>query len=82
MHQKVLQLKEFQICAYFFSSLRSCWVISNFCYFSQNKSFLAYLGPMLPPGDKNWQLIYPNLPNGLGLKIGGTLNPSILLVKW
>jgi hypothetical protein len=36
---------------------------------------------MLPPGDKNWQLIYPNLPNGLGLKIGGTLNPSILLVK-
>ncbi len=24
------------------------------------KSQKTYLGPMLPPGDKNWQLLYPN----------------------
>jgi len=32
----------------------------DFCDFSLNKSHETYLEPMLPPGDRNWQLIYPN----------------------
>ncbi len=29
------------------------------CDFSLNKSCKTYLGPVLPPGNKIWQLIYP-----------------------
>jgi len=40
-------------------------------WFLQNKSCKIYLGPMLPPGDKNWQLIYPNCARDcIGLRIG------------
>jgi len=28
--------------------------------YSQNKSCKIYTGLMLAPGDRNWQLIYPN----------------------
>ncbi len=30
-------------------------------WFFIQKSFETYWGPMLPPGGRNWQLIYPNL---------------------
>ncbi len=33
----------------------------DFLIFHQ-KSVRTYLGPMLPPDDINWQLIYPNYP--------------------
>jgi hypothetical protein len=37
----------------------------QFCDFSLTKSFKTYLGPMLPPDDRHWQLIYPNFLHGL-----------------
>ncbi len=35
------------------------WLLNYYqcCDFSQNKSCKTYLGPMLPPGSRNWQLI-------------------------
>jgi hypothetical protein len=33
---------------------------NQFCDFSLNKSCKAYLGTMLPPVGKNWQLISPH----------------------
>ena len=44
----------------FFSSFSGCWVIQNFCNFSLIKSCKTYLRPILPPGGRNWQLIYAN----------------------
>jgi hypothetical protein len=35
-----------------------------FLSFSINKSFKTYLGQMLPPGGKNWQLISPHYGDG------------------
>ncbi len=35
----------------------------QFCNFFLNKSGIAYLGPMLPPSSRHWQLIYPNSVN-------------------
>jgi hypothetical protein len=32
----------------------------SYCDFSLNKSYKTYLRPMLPPGGRNWQLIYTN----------------------
>jgi hypothetical protein len=58
--KKCLKLLGFQIWAYFSLAL----VLLNyyqFCDYSLNKSSTAYLRPMLPPGDINWELIYPNL---------------------
>ena len=31
-----------------------------FCDFSLNKGQKTHVGPMLPPGDRNWQRVYPN----------------------
>ncbi len=45
----------------FFSSFSGCWVFNYFWNFSQNKSCQTYLGPMLPPGSRNLQLIPPYL---------------------
>jgi hypothetical protein len=32
----------------------------KYCDFSFNNCCKAYVGPMLSPGDRNWQLIYPD----------------------
>jgi hypothetical protein len=48
-------------------------VFSKFCYFSLNKSYKTYLGPMLSPGVRNWQLIYPNCQSSIAAIIVGTL---------
>ncbi len=32
----------------------------QFCDFSENKNCKTYLGSALPPGGRNWHLIYPN----------------------
>jgi hypothetical protein len=57
MHQIIQKFYGFQICANVFASftelLASLW-------FSQNKSHKFYPGPMLPPIDRNFQLIYSN----------------------
>jgi len=63
IHQKFLKFQGSQICAYFFSSYRDCWVFNHFVReFSLNKSCKTYLDPMLPPGARNWQPISPHLP--------------------
>jgi hypothetical protein len=38
------------------------WLLryKQFCDFSLNESWKTYAGPMRPPFDRNWQLIYPN----------------------
>ncbi len=50
----------FQIRAYFFFGFRGCWVISKFMIFFAIKCCKTYLGPILPPGNRSRQLIYPN----------------------
>ncbi len=40
--------------------LHWCLKCVLFCDFSLNKSCETSLGPMLPPGGRTWQLIYPN----------------------
>jgi len=42
------------------SSFSGCWVIINFVIFFVLKSPKIYLGPTLPPGNRKWQLNYPN----------------------
>jgi hypothetical protein len=48
------------MCIFYFwiESLLSYWHIRDF---SRNKSWTTYPRPMLSPGGRNWQLIYPNL---------------------
>ncbi len=43
----------------FFSSFSYSRVINKFVIFHQIKVEKFYLEPMLPPGGRNWQLIYP-----------------------
>ncbi len=47
------------MCLFF---LQLQWLLSyqRFCDFSPNKSCKTQLGPMLPPGSRNWQLISPH----------------------
>ncbi len=65
---------------YLFQWLQSFWQI---CDFSQNKSCETYLGPMLQPGGRNWQLIYSNskpvshLPNDTSSPISKEFNDLI-----
>ncbi len=60
MFLNLVKIQGFQICVYFFSSFNGCWVISKYCNFSLNKSCQIYLGPMLHPVGRNWQLIAPH----------------------
>ncbi len=57
---KIVQLAfknlKFFICAYFF--LQHYWLLSY--QFLLNKSCKTHLKPMLPPGNRKWQLICPN----------------------
>ena len=57
--KKFVKLYGFQICTCFSVALE---VVSfkQFCDFSLNKSCKTYLGPMLPPVGRNWQLISPH----------------------
>ncbi len=45
-----------------FLKFASLWLLSYwpFHYSPQNESCKTYLGPMLPPGERIWQLIYPD----------------------
>jgi hypothetical protein len=52
---------KFQTCAYSLSGLGGCQYFSNFVIFLVNKNCKTYLGPLLPPVDRNWQLISPSL---------------------
>ncbi len=45
---------------FFFSSFRGFLSCSKFCDFLVNKSWKTYLGLMLPPVGRNWQLISPH----------------------
>jgi hypothetical protein len=56
--KKFLKFSGFKMCIIF---LLLCWMLSyeQFCDFSLIKSCKTYLGPMLPPGGRNLQLIYP-----------------------
>ncbi len=49
----------------FFHFLKNLASLCQFCDFSLNKSNKTYLGLMLPPVTRNWQLIspHPMLPN-------------------
>ncbi len=54
---KILRITN--LCSFF---LQLQWLLSyqQFCVFSLNESCKTYLGPMLPPGSRNWQLISSN----------------------
>ncbi len=62
--KKFHKFQGFQICAFF---VQLQWLFTNqqFFDFSLNKSCQSYLGPMLPPGGRYWQLISPQVNEAL-----------------
>jgi len=60
---------------------------SQFCDFLLIKRCKTYLGPILPPFDRNWQLIYPivtttNAPyiNQLKIKMPHSYNWTVIII--
>ncbi len=61
---KIVQLAfknlKFFICAHFFLQHQQLLSYQEYCYFLLNKNGKTHLKPMLPPGNRKWQLICPN----------------------
>ncbi len=55
---KILRIPN--LCLFFVLQLQRLLSYWQICDFSPNKSRKTYLEPKLPPGTRNWQLIYPH----------------------
>ncbi len=59
IHQSMSKIPRIIILCLIFSLASVVVELLNFCDFPRNKSCKTYHGSMLPPGCRNWQLIFP-----------------------